>query len=83
MSTPEIPKTDSIQELAQFWDSHDLSDFEDQLEEVEDVVFEFGPNINVHLRPEEANAVKKMAKSKGVDSAKLVREWILEKINTD
>ena len=32
MKTPQIPHADSIEELAQFWDTHDLTDFEDQLE---------------------------------------------------
>lgn len=32
--------TDSIEELAKFWDSHDLTDFEYQLQEVTDPVFE-------------------------------------------
>ena len=27
-----LPKTDSIQELAKFWDSHDITDFDEQLE---------------------------------------------------
>ncbi len=30
----QIPQTDSIRELAHFWDTHDLTDFDDQLEEV-------------------------------------------------
>ena len=30
MRKKEIPKTDSIQELAHFWDMHDITDFEDQ-----------------------------------------------------
>ncbi len=34
-----IPKTDSIQELAEFWDTHDLTDFEEELVEVEEPVF--------------------------------------------
>jgi hypothetical protein len=34
MRTKAIPRTDSIQELAQFWDSHDLTDFAEDLEEV-------------------------------------------------
>ena len=34
MKNKNIPKTDSIQELAHFWDTHDLTDFEDELEEV-------------------------------------------------
>jgi len=28
-----IPPTDSIQELADFWDTHSVTDFDDQLEE--------------------------------------------------
>ncbi len=35
----KIPQTDSIQELAQFWDVHDLTDFEEQLKEVSGTVF--------------------------------------------
>jgi hypothetical protein len=34
MNCPKIPQTDSIEELARFWDAHDLTDFEDELEEV-------------------------------------------------
>ena len=40
MKTPDIPSTDSVQDLARFWDKHDLTDFEDMLEEVPDPVFE-------------------------------------------
>jgi len=42
MKTQHLPKTDSIPELAQFWDTHDLTDFEDELEEVTEPVFEAG-----------------------------------------
>ena len=31
---PEIPRTDSIDELAHFWDTHDVTDYEDELREV-------------------------------------------------
>ena len=40
MKTPKIPATDSIQDLANFWDKHDLTDFEDLLEEIPELVFE-------------------------------------------
>ena len=29
----KIPKTDSVTELARFWDAHDLTEFESELEE--------------------------------------------------
>jgi len=28
MKTRKLPRTDSIQKLAKFWDTHDLTDFE-------------------------------------------------------
>ena len=40
MKSPKLPQTDSIQELADFWDTHDLADFEEELEEVAEPVFE-------------------------------------------
>jgi hypothetical protein len=40
MKARKIPKTDSIEELARFWDTHDLTDFEDQLEDISEPVFE-------------------------------------------
>ena len=75
-----IPRTDSIQELAQFWDTHDLTDFDGQLEEVTEPVFERKTELTVHLEPEEIQAVSDIAKSRGVKSADLVREWVLERI---
>jgi len=36
----KIPTTDSIRELAEFWDTHDLTECEDELEEAKDRVFE-------------------------------------------
>jgi hypothetical protein len=79
----QIPKTDSIEELARFWDTHDLTDFEDQLEEVEDPVFQKAENrtvVRVLLHREEADALHRLARSKGIEDDKLVREWISEKL---
>jgi len=75
-----IPQTDSIQELARFWDTHDLTDFEDQLEEVVEPLFEPEAVINVVLGPEEIEALNELAKSKGVGSSDLIRQWVREKI---
>ena len=35
----KIPESDSVEELARFWDTHDLTDFEDLLENVPTEVF--------------------------------------------
>ena len=38
MRRQRIPQTDSIRELAEFWDTHDVTDFDDELEEVTEPV---------------------------------------------
>lgn len=75
-----IPQTDSIQELAQFWDNHDLTDFEDELEEVSEPVFEHERVVKVHLPSKEAEAIEHIAKSRGLDPSNLIREWVLQRI---
>jgi len=81
MNSPKIPQTDSIEELARFWDMHDLTNFEDELEEVTEPVFERRAVVKVHLQLKEIEVVKEIAKSKGVSSEELIREWILEKMH--
>jgi len=59
MNTNGIPKTDSIQELAAFWDTHDATDFEDDLEEATEPVFERESAILPPLQQTEAKEVGK------------------------
>jgi uncharacterized DUF497 family protein len=81
MNSQRLPQTDSIQELAKFWDTHDVTEFEDELEEVGERVFERDTEITVQLDTGDANAVRAMAKSRGVGDSELIRQWILEKIH--
>jgi len=82
MKQPAIPQTDSIRELADFWDSHDVTDFGDELEEVKEVVFERRDErvLALHLTPEEAAAVKRLAEKRGVASTALIEEWVRRKV---
>ena len=82
MNTNDLPKTDSIQKLAQFWDTHDVTDFEDELEEVTESVFDREETVMVHLTPEDAEVVKEIAKAKGLNDAELIREWVVEKVHS-
>lgn len=82
MNIKKIPQTDSIQELAQFWDSNDITDFEDQLEEVQEQIFERETVVEIRLQATELAAVNKAAKMRGINYADLIQEWVLEKINT-
>ena len=82
MNHKNIPKTDSIQELASFWDTHDLTDFEDELEEVNEPVFELGAQLLVPLKPRELAALYALAKSRNTSPAHLIREWLVEHLET-
>ena len=81
MNSPNIPDIDSIQELARFWDTHDLTDFQDQLEEVTEPVFERQTVVRVYLPAKEAETIREMAQSKGLHDADLIRQWVLERVH--
>ena len=81
MSNRRLPQTDSIHELAQFWDTHDVTEFEDELEEVGERVFERDTKITVDLAADDADAVRAMAKSRGVGDAELIREWVHDRLH--
>ena len=80
MKKPTLPKTDSIQKLAEFWDTHDLTDFEDELQEVADPVFVRGSAIKVPLESRDIVALERLARSRGVPREQLVRSWVLQRI---
>ena len=78
----KIPKIDSIEGLARFWDTHDITDFEEELEELSEPVFERGDGSVVWIRldPERAEALKCLARARGMDEAELVEEWVNERL---
>src|SRR5438552_18623004 len=86
MKKRTLPKTDSIQKLAEFWDTHDLTDFEEQLCEVGEPVFARvagsmrSSGIQVPLRSREAKAVERIAHAKGLSPQQLLRQWVLQRL---
>ena len=83
MRSTSLPETDSIEELAEFWDTHELTDFEDQLEEVSAPVFRRRAKVGVHIRlaPDEIEAAERIARSEGSDLRALLHAWVVEKLN--
>jgi predicted DNA binding CopG/RHH family protein len=80
MTKQKLPTSDSISELAQFWDKHDITDFEDSLEEVVEPMFSKGKDIQVHLEENEIESLEKLACQRGLKNNDLIREWVLEKL---
>jgi len=80
MKKSKLPRTDSIQKLAEFWDTHDLTAFEDELEDVAEPFFVRGTAIKVPLESREVAAVEQMAQAKGVSREELIRAWVMQKL---
>lgn len=80
MTDQDMPRTDSISELASFWDSHDVTDYEKNLEEISEPVFDNKVSVNVPLDTSEFEDIEKIARTKGISDSELLREWIREKL---
>ncbi|MDE0312403.1 MAG: CopG family antitoxin [Caldilineaceae bacterium] len=80
MNGSKIPQTDSIQELADFWDTHDLTDFDAELEEVDEPVFDRQTTVTVRLERDESRIVRWLARMHGISHAQLITRWVVERI---
>lgn len=80
MKKSKLPNADSIQALAEFWDTHDSTEFDDELEEVAEPVFVRDAAIKVPLESREVEAVEQMARTKGMSREELIRAWVLQKL---
>ena len=79
----KLPETDSIRELDEFWDTHDVTEFADELVEIGEQVFARRPatGVTVPLTASELRALRELAASRGVDEAALIRSWVQEKLH--
>jgi hypothetical protein len=79
-----IPKFKSRQEMAQWWDTHNVADYLDELKPVdikfdlekpkeEVVMFRLDKGVKQYLA--------QLARSKGLNTSSLLRMWIMERFN--
>ncbi len=82
-ATSRIPTFRSLEEAAEFWDTHDTTEFEDEFEEVTDVIFvpdQFENGVLVHLDEDALAALRVRANEQGIRPGALARIWILERL---
>lgn len=77
MKKVRIPRTDSIKELAKFFETHDTTEIEDDVHEVTGPICIPRNSVLVQLDPRQAATVKKLAKAEGISDEQLVHRWIL------
>ncbi|OGM13405.1 hypothetical protein A3D84_01710 [Candidatus Woesebacteria bacterium RIFCSPHIGHO2_02_FULL_42_20] len=81
----KIPKFRSYEEEANFWDTHEFIDFENELEDV-DIVFELdkprSETLILRVQKGFKNNLEKIARSKGLNVSTLARMWLMEKMQS-
>lgn len=77
----KLPETDSITTLAEFWQTHDLTDFEDALVEVTEPVFERAEPLSVVLPAADLAALRARARQERTPETALVSRWIHERLH--
>ena len=81
----KIPKFKSDKDLAKFWDTHSLADFEEDLAPAKGVIFVKPERQIVSLRLDRkvVNTIKTLAAKKGIGYSSLVRMWLLENVRQE
>lgn len=71
----------TLEELAEFWDTHSLADYEDQTYEVE---MTFDPSARrslVGIEPELMNELRRIAGQRQVSTQTLVNVWLQQRVD--
>jgi hypothetical protein len=85
MTEPEkkgrIPEFKSVEEEAEFWDSHDLADYWQEFKPVRvRMAKNLSEPLTIRLDPETLAELRSRAKQKGIGPTTLARMWVLERL---
>lgn len=76
-----IPDFANREEMAKFWDTHDVSDYWDELKPVKvRVAKRLSEGLNIRLDPDTLAQLRAQAAEKGIGPTTLARMWILEQV---
>ena len=74
-----ISKANTVEEIAEFWDSHSLADYWDQTGEAEFEV-RAKPRRRIALDPEIYTRVETQARVRGISPETLINLWVVERL---
>jgi len=82
----KIPKFKTYEEKVKFWDTHNVTDFENETEDV-DILFELDKprdeTLIVRLQKDFKDKLEKTARSNGLNNSTLARMWLMEKLQSN
>jgi len=79
--TSSISKARTLEEIAEFWDTHSLADYDDQTYEVE---MTFEPSARrpaVNIEPELMEELRRIAHERQVSTQTLVNLWLRQRVD--
>ncbi len=83
INVSKIPEFKSRAEEAHFWDTHDITDY---WNEMKDVGIEFlddskrEETITIRVQPKLKEGLEKLAQSYGINLSTMARMWLIEKL---
>lgn len=79
----KIPKFKTYDEEANFWDTHEITEFEDETEDVE-IIFELNKprdeTIILRVQKDIKDKMDRLARVRGLNLSTLARMWLMEKL---
>ena len=82
--TSRIPKFKSLEEEAKFWDTHSVTDFEDETEDVKIMIDLAKPRddtLILRIQKPMKDKIASIADKKGITTSTLARIWLAEKLS--
>lgn len=76
---PEISRSRTIEEMAEFWDTHDTADYWDQFEEVE-INVTMKPRHRVVIEEDTYARVAEESRRRGMQPETLINLWVAEHV---
>lgn len=85
MSEKKLPEFKSIEEEAEFWDTHSFADYWDEFKLVKEPVFVRSPKKVVSLRLDRqmVEFLEMLAREKSIPYTTLLRMWIKERLTNE
>jgi len=73
-----IPEFDTLQDMAQFWDTHEITDFEAQLQEVREPIFDYlnRRSLIIHLAPDQYTILQRLAEQEQQEPGTLIQDVV-------
>ena len=84
----ELPTFSSDEELAEWIETHDLSEYMDSLEVVTEEIrvqrtTREKKSVGLELDPKDLGAIKRVAKTRGIPYKTLIQNWLIEKLRQE